>query len=379
MDLATNFLLYLLLLLAVVLGYFLGRREKSKSHTTSQAVQDYYQGLNLLLRERPELSIDRFVQSIEANDESVDGHLAIAAVVRRRGEVDKAIRVHQHLLASPKLSESHKQLVEYELGRDFFAAGLLDRAETILTRVIARSDDQLAQAQALLLDLYEQEREWHKALAVGMRMLSDSDEVVERLGHHHCEIAEHALANGDLIEAQEHIAAARRMAPKSPRGHGLAARIEHAKQRFKRVVKHCERCLELQPDLVADYVDLYRDACVALEREADFKAFLGRLIERFPEPVAISALWEAQGPHAQSAIAEFVGYVKQGPTRRHIPLLLDWLPMAEPAEAQEIRRLLEQVASNESQFQCHNCGFRTHQHLWHCPTCKSWGCFAAYT
>ena len=379
MDIVGNAFLYLLLLVAVATGFLLGRLEKRGGRSRSEVVEDYFHGLNLMLNERPELRIDRFVQSMDLSDDSLDGHLAIAAVVRRRGEVDKAIRVHQHLLASPQLSQTHKHLVEFELARDFFAAGLLDRAEAILLQIVARQDEQLNPARALLLDLYEQEREWHNALEIGRGMLVEDPRLAERLSHHHCEIARRALGAGDPGSAREHAQAALRMAPDSPRGYGLAAEIEHVRGRPKRVARYIERCLRLKPDLVAGYLDLYRDTMHNLGRANAMREFLAALVARYPDPYAIEVLWaDLCGGGGQPAVAEFVAHIQRAPSRQHIPLLLGWLESADPPERQRIKQILQTLATDVARFQCGSCGFRTQDYVWHCPTCKGWGTFSAY-
>ena len=119
MDLPHNLLLYVFLTLALGIGFLLGRREQKPAKNQATVIRDYYQGLNFLLGERPELGVDRFIQAMQVSDDTVDVHLALASVVRRRGEVDKAIRLHQNLLASPVLSSANKNLVEYELARRF--------------------------------------------------------------------------------------------------------------------------------------------------------------------------------------------------------------------------------------------------------------------
>jgi len=160
-DLPHNLLLYGLLLVAVAAGFLLGRRERNGAEKPRNAViQDYYQGLNFLLSERPELGVDQFIQSAEVSDQTIDVHLAMASVVRRRGEVDKAIRIHQNLLASPVLNKSNKQLIELELARDYQVAGLLDRAESLLQQIADKRGLQEQSALELLLDLYEQQRDW---------------------------------------------------------------------------------------------------------------------------------------------------------------------------------------------------------------------------
>ena len=115
MDLPQDIALYLLLVLAVGAGYWLGRKDRNRPRPQQAVIKDYYQGLNFLLGDKPEIGVDRFIDAMEVSDATIDVHLAMAGVLRRRGEMDKAIRIHQNLLASPMLTATNKQLVEMEL------------------------------------------------------------------------------------------------------------------------------------------------------------------------------------------------------------------------------------------------------------------------
>jgi lipopolysaccharide biosynthesis regulator YciM len=132
-----SLLLLVLLVVAIGIGFFLGRRERSAKRLPP-ARGDYMRGLNYLLSEQADVAVDAFIESLDVNDDTVDTHLALGALVRRRGEVDKAIRVHQNLLARPRLSPRFRAQAELELARDYLAAGLLGRAESLLKELAGR-------------------------------------------------------------------------------------------------------------------------------------------------------------------------------------------------------------------------------------------------
>ena len=159
-----NFALYLLLVVALGIGYLLGRRERTRRRTpTANIGRDYFRGLNHLLNERQDLAIDTFIEAIAVDNDTVDTHLALGSLVRRRGEVDKAIRIHQNLLARPALSGSHRTQIELELARDYMAAGLLDRAENLLLELVKNDTDAKHVGMEMLVEIYQRESDWARA------------------------------------------------------------------------------------------------------------------------------------------------------------------------------------------------------------------------
>ena len=378
MELPHNFFLYLLLLAALAIGFFLGRREPRSGRADQQeAIRDYYQGLNFLLGERPELGVDRFIQAMEVNDESIGVHLALASVVRRRGEVDKAIRIHQNLLASPTLTETNQHSVEYELARDYHVAGLLDRAEGLLTTIVSRRDAQLKPALELLVDLYEQEREWQKAIDVIRRAGSTASHLKVRLSHFHCELGEGHLHRREFRSALDEARRVMQTDAQNPRGCWLAAEIEHAQKRHKRVLKHLQRVVELAPDLSGEVAGLYARSCESLGTDSEYVKFLESTLETRSDAPLLASLIDYRRRHGlDTDVAEVVARISRAPHDEHLPLLLDLLERAEPAVRDQIMVLLRDISARSREYQCQNCGFRSHLHLWHCPTCKQWGDFS---
>ncbi len=382
LDLPHNLFLYLLLLVAVALGFLLGRRERRKPREV--VIRDYYQGLNFLLSDRPELGVDQFIQDAEVSDQTVDVHLAMASVVRRRGEVDKAIRIHQNLLASPVLNAANKQLIELELARDYQMAGLLDRAEGLLQQIVSKGGQQKTAASELLLDLYEQERDWQKAIDVGQRLIRHNEDLKSRIAHFYCELADALLADGDrkpatLKQASQYVRRAIDLAPVEARGHWLLAQIAFHQKRDKQVLRHIHRASQIQKDLVSVFLPLYQRACERLSDEAAFEQFLQQCLARSPDPQVLRA-WirhcHAMGrPVDKDAV---LGQISRAPQPAHLPELLTL--MDEETHLRDgVLEQINRVVYEEPRFQCKNCGFSGHLLLWHCPTCKTWGSFGQPT
>ena len=156
--------LAMLLPVAALSGWIIGRRnsERSRRAGVSELSSSYFRGLNYLLNEQPDKAIEVFLKLAEFNRDTVETHLALGNLFRRRGEVDRAIRVHQHLIARPNLSDQEKTIALLELGEDYMRAGLLDRAETLFTDLIAM-DAQVPSALKHLISIYQHEKDWGKA------------------------------------------------------------------------------------------------------------------------------------------------------------------------------------------------------------------------
>ena len=169
--------LAMLLPVAALSGWILGRRnsERSRRAGVSELSSSYFRGLNYLLNEQPDKAIEVFLKLAEFNRDTVETHLALGNLFRRRGEVDRAIRVHQHLIARPNLSNEEKTIALLELGEDYMRAGLLDRAETLFTDLVAM-DAQVPSALKHLISIYQHEKDWDKAIDHARRIEKISGE-----------------------------------------------------------------------------------------------------------------------------------------------------------------------------------------------------------
>ncbi|MCZ6641612.1 MAG: lipopolysaccharide assembly protein LapB, partial [Gammaproteobacteria bacterium] len=232
-----NLALYVLLVVALGIGFLLGRRERRRQPRNSGMVaQDYFRGLNHLLNERHDLAIDTFVEAMVVDNDTVDTHLALGSLVRRRGEVDKAIRIHQNLLARPVLSSNHRTQTELELARDYLVAGLLGRAENLLLE-LARKGSEKTIARELLLEIYQRESDWDQAVVVGRDLARQDRSVRAQLAHFQCELAEIALDKGDLRGARVELAKGSDFDAGCARVSLVGANVEFEAKRYREVTR----------------------------------------------------------------------------------------------------------------------------------------------
>jgi lipopolysaccharide biosynthesis regulator YciM len=377
-DLPDTIALYGLLVVAVAIGFLLGRRDRSKRRRrrSSDPMADYYQGLNLLLSERPELAIDQFVESMAVNEQSLDAHLAMGALLRRRGEIDKSIRIHQNLLAAPVLTKASKEMVEFELARDYHSAGLLDRAENLFVGLSAKKGAVRKDAQALLLEIYEQEREWAKALAVGAQLKDTDQSMRDRLSHFECELASEALEQGDHKLAKNHIDRALAVQPSQARAYALLAELEFGAKRYKRVQRALQRAAELAPDLVEEFVERYQQACDNLGDDEAYERFLRVCIERSAHSSLLRRLINHLRSRGEEPTFDDIwADVSTHHDLHHLKILLE-IELGATARGERINGYVQKIISRDAKYRCASCGFKSGHLMWHCPTCRAWGTFA---
>ena len=167
-----SWLLYILMVAAIGIGWWLGRRERVKRPETLGP--NYYEGLNYLLNEQPDRAVATFIQDLEVNSDTLETHLAMGGLLRRRGELEKAVVVHENILAKARLERETMLNVQLELVRDYMLAGLLDRAEDLLLKLVEEKGRIRTESLKLILEIYEREKDWHKAIEIA-QMLAGGD------------------------------------------------------------------------------------------------------------------------------------------------------------------------------------------------------------
>ena len=380
-----NLALYLLLVVALGIGFLLGKRERGKrlgsrsGQATSALGEEYFRGLKALLDEKHDVAIDSFVESIIVNSDTVDTHLALGNLVRRRGEVDRAIRLHQKLLARPVLTAAQRFQTELELARDYMVAGLLGRAENLLLDLTARGGPEKRTAQQLLLDIYQRESEWEKAIAVGRELLRNERGVRGTLVHLECELAERALAQGDLRSARQHLARGTAFAGDCPRVSLIAARVEFQARRYRETRRHLRKARSQDPSFAQETLALHKAACNELGDEKAHIDYLRECLETAPLLGAVEELAgyleRTEGPAQASAFV--LEQLLRNPSLGGFVSLLGHLgrqdePLA-PDKLMLVRRFSQSLLQKQPLHRCRNCGFSSRTLMWHCPSCRQWG------
>jgi lipopolysaccharide biosynthesis regulator YciM len=258
-----EYLLLLLLPVAVYFGWWLARTLSRRSSSRREQLfsNQYFQGLNYLLNEQPDKAIQVFLELAEVNQDTVETHMALGSLFRRRGEVDRAIRFHQNIIAKPGLEPGQRTQALLELGEDYMKAGLLDRAERLFAELI-ETDAHTPSALRSLLEIYQQEKDWEKALEQAQRLEQVSGEHMGGvMAQFCCEMANVALAEGDAERAQRHLRQARRHDPRCVRARFILAQVVASKDP-ERALDLYEEIAELDADYIPDVLDRYLEVAI---------------------------------------------------------------------------------------------------------------------
>lgn len=372
-------LLLLLLPVAVYFGWWLARTFERRTLGKRNRIfgDQYFQGLNYLLNEQPDKAIEVFLELAEVNQDTIETHMALGNLFRRRGEVDRAIRFHQNIIAKPGLKSEQRTQALLELGEDYMRAGLLDRAERLFSELI-ETDAHTPAALRSLLDIYQQEKDWDKALEQAQRLEQVSG---EHMGHvmaqFSCEMAEAALAEHDRERARRHLRQARRNDPSCVRARFLLADIAVLEGQLTHALELYEEIAELDADYIPDLLEDYIEAASAAGEQERCRAKLEEWSARHRGISLILRLTDflAQEQGGDVAGRFLVEALNAKPSVRGLDRLLD-LKVAGHLDAASSDSILKAVTARllarQPQYRCHHCGFSGQTHHWQCPSCRNW-------
>jgi lipopolysaccharide biosynthesis regulator YciM len=375
-----EYLLLLLLPLAAYFGWWLARA--LGRHTISKRNRlfsdQYFQGLNYLLNEQPDKAIEVFLELAEVNQDTVETHLALGNLFRRRGEVDRAIRFHQNIIAKPGLGPEQRTQALLELGEDYMRAGLLDRAERLFSELI-ETDAHTPAALRSLLEIYQQEKDWTKALEQAQRLEQVSGEHMgDVMAQFSCELAEAALAEGDRERARRQLRQARRNDPRCVRARFILAEIAVQDGEPGTALDLYEEIAELDPDYIAELLDDYLEAATAAGAMARCRAKLDEWAGRYKGISLILKLADfiASERGGGAAGRYLVESLTAKPSVRGLDRLIELKAEGHlDAESSDdiLKAVTARLLARQPQYRCHHCGFSGQTHHWLCPSCRHWG------
>jgi len=383
------FWLFLLVFSAIACGWLLGRFAGGASPLpggASAAYRQYFRGLNYLLNDRPDEAIATFVATLEVDKETFDTHLALGNLMRRKGDVEQALRIHQNLLARPNLPPLQLQRAHLELARDYISAGLYDRAEKILQELVQGSEELRPIALRHLVEIYQAERDWIKAIETATRLLPrrnlflsapDPDpELDSAIAHFHCELAQSALDKNEFDGARAHLIQALIRDPKSVRASLLIGALEYRTGHFEAAIDALQKIPEQNPALAPEMLDSLRTCYDAAGRREQLVEYLRQCLTRHASTRLVLAICEeiAHRDGAKAAARFLAEQMRMRPTMRG---LLSLISMQREGACEEdnleiLQALLQKMAAGKPIYQCHHCGFTGRQIHWQCPSCKQW-------
>lgn len=334
----------------------------------------YFKGLNLLLNEQQDKAIDAFIEAVQHDPDTSDLHFALGNLFRRRGEYERAVRVHEHLLSRGDLPRAERERAQFALAQDFLKAGLFDRAEAAyqaLEGTSFRTDAWLA-----LLTLYERSRDWGKAIDVARKLeAAGAGSFSNRIAHCWCEIALDADARGDAAAGDEALQKARAAMPQAARPLVIAGQRMARQERHPEALALWNELMTANPAAFALVALEYAASATAAAQQAEAIEKLRALYERAPSVDLLAALRQLEGDPAvrREWVAQHLA--KQPSMSAALDLLDETSTQGQSLSALETQRLqqvLAQSAKPLQRYRCAACGFEASHYFWQCPGCQSW-------
>lgn len=372
--------LALLVPAAAYSGWWLARyiSARTEAQRNRRFSNRYFQGLNYLLNEQSDKAIQVFMEMAEVNQDTFETHLALGSLFRRRGEVDRAIRVHQNIISKQSLDDSQRTKALLELGEDYMRAGLFDRAERLFSEMTERGAH-APSALRHLLDIYQQEKDWEKALEMARQLEGLTGERMGlNMAHFCCELAEIELQKGRVEAARKHLRQARRHDPAGIRARLVMARIAQHAGAWEEAMVAFEEVAELNGDHIPDLLDAYLDCARNCGQEQQARE---RLRAWCTQHGSISVvLWLTADIREREGIAsatEFLaGELARNPSVRGLDKLIE-LKLAGgpeiPSGDEILRAVAQKLLARQPSHRCAHCGYSGHSNYWQCPSCKRWG------
>ena len=367
-----DWLLLTVLLIAVATGWGLGRYSRKKTVLSTEKSDDYLKGLDFILQEQPAEVVDAFLSSLAVNSETVDTHLALGRFFRGRGEVDKATLVHQNLLARPALSKSKTLAVQFELARDYMVAGLFDRAERLLEELVDQPSEFLPKATKLLIDIYEREKEWQRALDIAMQSsLHKRPKSRHMLAHYYCELAVEKQQTGEFNAVRKLLKQALKLDSRCVRASLLLGEFELGQGQYKDALKALLKIKEQDADYLPLALKSIGEAYRQLGRESEYGFFLETILA--DRNMLSAALIMAEQKSSKGVPNDghhyLADYLSKRPSLRGLAALAKF----DPQERNGTAAMLDQMLEHKPVYACTDCGFDVKHMTWLCPGCRQWG------
>jgi lipopolysaccharide assembly protein B len=376
MEFETWWLLALPLFFA--LGWLAARIDIKQLVTESRRLPNsYFKGLNFLLNEQPDKAIEAFIEVAKVAPETVELHFALGSLFRRRGEVERGIRMHQNLLDREDLAPEQRMAALFELAQDYLKAGLLDRAEELFSKLAGTAYEQ--QGLKFLLEIYEQEKDWMKAIETSRKMDAITGESSAKdIAHFYCELAAAEIPHSRFDSARRFLEEALGVNRKCTRANMLLGDIAMAEGDTAGAIEIWQRIEMQNPAYLSLLAEKLMGAYDKVGRHAEGLQLLRGYLEVNPSLDLLMAVFQAtlesEGPDAAHQLLR--EQLRRMPTLIGLAKLVDVQIVQAPPERQPdlelVRNLLQQHTRNLALYKCDSCGFRARQFYWHCPACHGW-------
>lgn len=376
-------LLFLLLPVAAGYGWVMGRNSLRQAQRKQSSIlsRHYYKGLNFLLSDQPDKAVDTLIKMINLDSDTVETHIAMGNFFRHRGELDRAIRIHQNLVEKEHLNDNLKQQALKELGRDYLLAGFLERAEAAFLQLLD-SDKYFMDAQQQLFNIYQTTKEWERAIELAERMVNchgDSLELCERVAHFYCEQAGVHIKKQEFERAEKSLQKAVLSDEHAVRPWLMLGQMAIAQQNYLQAQEYLKQVPVRDVTWLSEAVPLLQECADKLGDSNE----LEQLLETYYQQCATAylakvKLMASKGQDRQAA--EFLlQQLRKKPTMKGFETLMNLYQHQSTAEQQignslaMLQELVQEQIKQRPKYRCSACGFSGRQLHWLCPSCKKWG------
>jgi len=360
------------------LGWLAARVDiKQLLSESRQLPRSYFKGLNFLLNEQPDKAIEAFIEVVKVDPETVELHFALGSLFRRRGETERAIRMHQNLLERSDLLAEQRLQATVELGQDYLKAGLLDRAEEVFVKL----KDSLHRAEAFkfLLEIYQQEKDWTKAIEIARELEKSSGQSAQKeIANYYCELAVSDTTHSRPDGAKRHLDEALALHRKCVRANIILGDLAADAGDHAGAIDAWKQIEQQNPAYLALVAQRLLESHRALGRTEEGLTLLRGYLASFPSldllDVAFQSTLDAEGPEAAYKLVK--DELRRNQTLLGLDKLLEAQLLVAPVERRTdlelVRNLIHSHTRRLARYRCDNCGFKARQFYWHCPACGGW-------
>ncbi len=374
-------LVALLLPVAAWSGYRIGRRnreDRGREGKASSLSRSYILGLNYLLNEQADKAIDTFIDMLKVDSETVETHLALGNLFRKRGEVDRAIRIHQNIIARPALRQGHRNSALMELGHDYMAAGLFDRAESLFQELLQDPEHKQESLKQLLM-IHQQTKDWLKAAEVAEQFQGSTGEDQSKpIGHFYCELSRQQRLAGDLKSALQTLKKALQIDPRSVRASLAQGRMQMELGHYKAALKSFARVEDQDVSFLSEALPEIIECYEQLGDKKGYREFLHHGLDKGAGVSIMLALAEEiRKTRDDREAAVFIGnYLSNRPSLKGLSRLIDMHVEHAQSSARPslemLKSIVEKLLQRKPVYACNVCGLSGKVLYWQCPSCKSW-------
>ena len=336
--------------------------------------RSYFRGLNFLLNEQPDRAIEAFVDAVKVDPHTIELHFALGSLFRRRGETERAIRMHQNLLERDDLPQDLRLQAMSELGQDYLKAGLLDRAEEVFEKL--RDSDMAKDAKRNLLEIYQLEKDWMKAITIAAELPNIASQ--KEIAEYYCELAAAEMIRSRPDAATDYLKTALERNRKCVRASLLQGDIAMQQDKLEEAVACWLRIEQQDPTYLALVAQRLLDAYRKLERRDEGLQLLRGYLEHYHSldllDVVFQLVLESEGPEAAYCLVR--DELKRNPTLLGFDKLIEARLLVSSPEVRPDLELSKSIVQGYTKrlarYRCDNCGFKARQFYWRCPACGGW-------